>query len=197
MNVLYLGPYRRQIAQAIYATGDTVRHTEERIAGSDPLVAGADCLVSYGYRHILRTDVLSRFQGCCFNLHISLLPWNRGADPNLWSILEDTPTGVTIHLIDEGVDTGDILLQHEVSLRADDTLRTSYARLSETVAALFIENWPRLRNGQIVARPQPSGGTEHRMREREAVQSLLHAGWDTPIADIADKRKIERNAGAA
>ena len=44
---------------------------------------------------------------------MSYLPWNRGADPNFWSILEDTPKGVTIHIMDESIDTGDILYQKD------------------------------------------------------------------------------------
>ncbi len=49
------------------------------------------------------------------NLHISFLPWNRGAHPNFWSFYDDTPKGVTIHLIDEGIDTGAIIYQKEIT----------------------------------------------------------------------------------
>eukprot|EP00392_Amoebophrya_sp_AT5.2_P019205 g19951.t1 len=63
-----------------------------------------DYCVSYGYRHIIRTPVIEGMfdRKRIINLHISYLPYNRGADPNLWSILERTPPGVTIHHIDEG-----------------------------------------------------------------------------------------------
>jgi len=66
------------------------------------------------------------------NLHPSLLPWNRGAHSNFWSFLEDTPKGVTIHIIDEGIDTGDILLQKKIKFdQSKETLRSSYGRLQQ------------------------------------------------------------------
>ncbi|MCL0081308.1 hypothetical protein M1N64_03665 [Peptococcaceae bacterium] len=50
---------------------------------------------------------MDKFQGRAINLHISFLPWNRGADPNFWSFIENAPVGVSIHYLDEGIDTGD------------------------------------------------------------------------------------------
>ncbi len=194
MIVLYLGPYRENIAQAIASTGDMVRHHERPLAGDDPLLNGAEYLVSYGFQNILRADVLSRLPGRCINLHISLLPWNRGRDPNLWSVLDNTPKGVTIHLIDEGVDTGDILLQQAVDMQPGDTLRTSYNRLAHSVEALFIEHWPRLRAGDVVPYKQPPGGTVHRTRDRKAVEHLLHTGWDTPIVDLTGYTKTKQHS---
>ena len=121
------------------------------------------------------------------NFHISLLPWNRGADPNLWSFLEDTPKGVSIHYIDDGIDTGDILAQREVPHQREDTLRTSYDRLSETMLTLFKEVWPTLRAGMITAFPQPREGSFHRLRDKVPYEHLLTKGWDTPVADIIGK----------
>jgi len=73
-----------------------------------------DWIVSHGYRHIVPPEVVARFRDRMVNLHISLLPWNRGADPNLWSFVEGTPSGVTVHYMDEGVDTGDVIAQREL-----------------------------------------------------------------------------------
>ena len=65
-------------------------------------------------------------------MHISLLPWNRGYHPNIWSFLEDTPKGVTIHYINEGIDTGDIIVQKEIVIDEDkETLKSSYEILHE------------------------------------------------------------------
>ena len=54
-----------------------------------------------------------------------------GQDPNLWSFIEDTPKGVTIHEIDEGIDTGDIIFQKEIVLNSNETLASSYEKLQE------------------------------------------------------------------
>lgn len=127
---------------------------DELVKRTDPLTSGTlaashfDFLISHGYRHILRKPVLDQFPNHAINLHISLLPWNRGADPNFWSFLENTPKGVTIHHIDPGVDTGDIIAQREVRVRTNDTLSTSYARLQAEIVILFHEQWPAIRAGR-------------------------------------------------
>jgi methionyl-tRNA formyltransferase len=139
--------------------------------------------VSHGYRLILRSDVLDRIP--IVNLHIAYLPFNRGADPNLWSVLEDTPAGVTIHHMDEGVDTGDIIARRRVALDdATDTLASAYARLQEAMAELFREQWPAISAGTAARTPQPAGGTSHRVADRAAVEHLLTGGWDTPIGQL-------------
>ena len=85
--------------------GDEVTRTEEPLESGMKCLEHVDFIISYGYRHILKKDLIEMFPRKIANLHISLLPWNRGADPNLWSFLEDTPKGVTIHYIDCSVDT--------------------------------------------------------------------------------------------
>jgi methionyl-tRNA formyltransferase len=155
------------------------------IGPAEPFVPEAPRLVvSHGYRIILRADVLDRLPDRVINLHISLLPFNRGADPVLWSVLEDTPRGVSIHYIDAGVDTGDLIAQRPVALSDDDTLATAYARHQAELAALFREQWPLLAAGTNRRTPQPPGGTVHRVADRAAVEHLLTEGWETGIAAL-------------
>ena len=99
-------------------------------------------VISYNYRHIVGKDIIEMLQGRIINLHTSLLPWNRGSSPNLWSIIDDTPKGVTIHVLDEGLDTGDVLLQKAVSFDENrETLRSSYERLNHEIVKLLQDNW--------------------------------------------------------
>src|SRR4051812_27787613 len=99
MRVLYLGPRSRLVS--FIAEQDEV----EEITDPLPRRPAGDFLVSYGYRHIIGADILAQFPRRAVNLHISYLPWNRGSDPNLWSLLDGTPTGVTIHYLEAGIDT--------------------------------------------------------------------------------------------
>ena len=187
MKVLYLGPECSRLLAYLHTCGDTVVRTEEKLHPSDTLLQGVEFAVSYGYRHIVKPWLLARLPGRIINLHISYLPWNRGADPNLWSFLENTPKGVTIHLMDEGLDTGPILVQRKVAMFPEDTLRTSYERLSREIENLFMECWPDIRAGRLVPRPQPPGGSLHRLKDRKAVEHLLIDGWDTPIRHLEGK----------
>lgn len=184
MKILMLGPERVAMKSALESFGDTVSFMEEKITpGCEPAKC-ADFLISYGYRHIIGQKVLDLFRRCAINLHISYLPWNRGSDPNLWSFLEDTPKGVTIHYLDRGLDTGDILVRKEIVHRPDDTLRSSYNRLAEAIELLLMQVWSDIRAGKHPASPQPPGGTSHRLSERDRFAHLLSKGWDTPVADL-------------
>jgi len=163
----------------------TVEDDVVMVGPSEPFVPHEPRLViSHGYRLILRRDVLERVPDRVINLHISLLPYNRGADPTLWGVLEDTPAGVTIHYIDEGVDTGDVIAQRPVELLDHDTLATAYDKLQAGMAELFREQWPAIRGGTNARVPQAQGGTVHRVAERAAVEHLLTDGWDTPLGSL-------------
>ena len=189
VNVLLLGPMREHIVRMFEQSGDTVFQTEERLTPESDLVQNVDFLVSYGYRHIIRPNMIERFPDAIINLHISLLPWNRGSDPNLWSFLEDTPKGVTLHLVDEGLDTGHTLFQREVTMLEEDSLRTSYARLTDAIEALLEETWPLIRLGKTTPIPQPTEGTSHRLQDKEQFIHLLTKSWDTPVRELIGRAR--------
>lgn len=155
---------------------------------SDPLTAELmqefkpDLAVSYSYRHIIKADVLAL--GRFINLHISMLPWNRGADPNAWSILEDTPKGVTIHVIDAGLDTGPALFQRSIEFDDNDTLGGTYAKLQALIQSLFMANWPAIRDGTATPIPYIGKGSYHNSREFAAIKEQVMGpeGWGVTLA---------------
>lgn len=184
MKILYLGPLRQHMIEYLKSLGDEVVHSEKRLSVRSRILKDVDFIVSYGYQYIIREEILRLFPRRVVNLHISYLPYNRGKDPNMWSFLEDTPKGVTIHYIDPGIDTGDILAQKELTFDDHETLRTSYAKLSATIEELFMQIWPRVRVGDHPGSPQPSGGTFHYARDKREVEHLLTDGWDTPVREL-------------
>jgi len=149
-----------------------------------------DIIISYNYSYIIKEDVIKCFQRKrLINLHISFLPWNRGAHPNLWSFLKETPKGVTIHLIDRGVDTGDILLQSEVKFNEyHETLISSYGILHEKIQELFKANWDKIRNFEIIPRPQYGEGSLHYKKDFERIKEVLgDDGWNIQIPKLKEK----------
>ncbi len=96
-----------------------------------------DLTVSYTYRYILTETVINALGNNVVNIHNSFLPFNRGADPNIWSIVEGTPRGVTLHYIDSKVDHGAIIAQTIVPIETDDTLKSSYDALDSAAKGLF------------------------------------------------------------
>ena len=140
-------------------------------------------LVSYGYRYILSKEILKMFPNRAINLHISYLPWNRGSDPNFWSFIENSPKGVTIHYLDEGIDTGDIIVQKKVHFDSDqETLFTTYNKLQTEIQELFKINWNRIRTGNCQRQKQIGIGSVHKQKDKQKLKHLLRDGWNTPVS---------------
>ena len=186
MDVLFLGRADSPVLAHLREVEDRVFRTSRPLLRVDPRVLRADFVVSHLYLHLVRPWALDRFSGRAVNLHNSFLPHNRGWDAVLWSVLEGTPAGVTIHHMDQHYDTGDVIAQREVALSGDLTLKEAWWAVQDELASLFRERWPEIREGDCRARPQPDGGSYHSRSERQSVEHLLTRGWQTTLGEIAD-----------
>lgn len=182
MKILLLGPPCPKIEKRLAAMAYETTRTEEELTISWVKKRCFDFAISYRYKRIIKKEIIEYFCGNIINLHISYLPWNRGADPNLWSYLEKTPQGVSIHKIDEGIDTGDIILQKKIYINVEtETLKTSYERLIFEIEELFINNLQQILLGEINAVSQKGKGTYHAVRDKEKYLGLLTENWETPV----------------
>jgi len=133
----------------------------------------ADMAVSVLFRNMLRKPFLDLFPKGSINLHPAFLPYNRGSYPNVWSIVDRTPAGVTLHYIDEGLDTGDIIAQEEVSVEMTDTGSTLYRKLELAALDLFQRTWQSIESGGAPRRPQGGEpGTCHRKADVGAIDEI-------------------------
>ena len=122
----------------------------EAIAGLNP-----DLIVLAAYGILLPKSILDLPSNGALNVHPSLLPKYRGATPIIWPILQgDTETGVTIFLMDVGMDSGPILSQKSVPLHGGETTGSLTGLLAEVGANLLVEAVPKWLDGEIVATPQ-------------------------------------------
>lgn len=132
-----------------------------------------DIGLSILFDYILKPAFLHLFARGVINLHPSYLPYNRGQYPNVWSIVENTPSGVTLHYIDEGVDTGDIIAQREVPVEPVDTGETLYHKLERASVSLFQAMWPAIKTGTTPRILQTHGeGTYHRTKDVEQIDYI-------------------------
>lgn len=101
---------------------------------------GADVAVVIAYGRILVSDLLNAPRLGCINVHASLLPKYRGAAPIHWAIIEgESKTGVCTMQMDEGMDTGDVLLRAETNISADETTAELWDRLANLGADLLVK----------------------------------------------------------
>lgn len=117
--------------------------------------AAPDVLVVVAYGEILPKDILEIPRSAPVNVHFSLLPALRGADPVRRAILEGLHvTGVTTIRMDEGADTGPVLLQQQEPVRDSDDAGSLGARLAEAGGSLLVRTLDRLEDGDLQERPQ-------------------------------------------
>ena len=138
-------------------------------ARSDLAELAADAVIVAAYGLFLPEKVLQLPRLGCLNIHPSLLPRHRGPSPVATAILNgDEATGVTIMLLDEGIDTGPILAQQETRIAADETAEGLTNRLFELGSNLLIDSLDRWEQGQIVPKPQSDDDASFTRRlERE------------------------------
>ena len=114
-----------------------------------------DLIAVAAFGRILPPTILSLPPLGCINVHGSLLPKYRGAGPIQWAIINgETETGITTMLMDEGMDTGKMLLQEAIPIAPDDTAGTLSLRLAELGGRLLVETIARLKAGTLVPRQQ-------------------------------------------
>ncbi len=140
----------------------------------------SDLVVSFGYRHLIPESMIKHYGSKMVNLHISLLPWNKGAHPNFWSFFDSTPSGVTIHEVSSELDSGPILLSREFVFDTKVlTFSDTYWELRRGVEELFLDNALALSNSAIASTEQLEKGSYHSSKDLPKE----FRGWDTVIHD--------------
>jgi methionyl-tRNA formyltransferase len=147
------------------------------------LVACApDLLVVAAYGLILPKAVLELPRLGCINIHASLLPRWRGAAPIHRAIeAGDAETGITIMQMDEGLDTGAMLLTRRLPIQPTDTTASLHDRLAALGGECIVEALAALQRGELVATPQPAEGVTYAAKIGRAEASI---DWTRPAADI-------------
>ena len=141
-----------------------------------------DVIVVVAFGQILSRQVLDIPRLGCVNVHASLLPKYRGAAPIQWAILDgETCTGVTTMLMDEGIDTGNMLEKLEVPIAPDETGGSLHDKLSRAGAELIRSTLRRLEAGTLVPEPQTEEGTCY---ARMLTKTMGDIDWNMDAAAI-------------
>lgn len=121
---------------------------------------------------IISNRLLSLSKLGFINTHNSYLPNNRGKHPYFWAIVEERDYGVTLHWVDEGIDTGDIIVQRRIEYGWEDNSETIYSRSLDEMIKLFCESYPSLRSGDIKSYPQSNDGSFHYAKELDGFSEI-------------------------
>ena len=138
-----------------------------------------DVIVVVAYGKILPKELLEIPKYGCINVHGSLLPKYRGAAPIQWSVLNgDKVTGITTMFMDEGMDTGDMILKEEVEIGDNETTGELWERLSKIGAKLLVETLKKVENGTATRIKQGDDFTLAPMLNKE----MANIDWDNKSA---------------
>lgn len=167
---IYLHPkeyqnYSQQIVEASKLPADKIRISSKDWSEDSLKFVHSlepDLVLSVFWRYLLPRNFFKIPKNGCINFHLGLLPFNRGKNPNVWPIIEGTPAGVTMHYIDDNIDTGPIVCQREVVVKITDTAKDVYNNSIKAFVELFQDSWDDIKAGKINSIPQESRfGTMH------------------------------------
>lgn len=142
----------------------------------------ADIIVVAAFGQILSKTILDMPKYGCINVHASLLPKYRGAAPIQWAVINgEEVSGVTIQLMNEGIDTGDMIAKKELALAEDETGGSLFDKLAELGAKLCVETMEMIENGTAVYTPQDSEAATHTSMIRKEMGDI---SWNRSAVDI-------------
>ena len=149
-------------------------------------------IVSFGYKDIISEEII-RKKKKIINLHISYLPFNKGSHPNFWSFAENTPSGVTVHKVDKGIDTGNIIYQKLIDFelyknKKKLTFRKTYNLLISEIENLFLKNFESIINNDYEEIQQIGKGSYHNSND---LPNVLKS-WDQNIYKTVLKYQKEK-----
>tara|TARA_X000001036_G_scaffold439005_1_gene488461 strand:- start:3479 stop:4060 length:582 start_codon:yes stop_codon:yes gene_type:complete len=125
----------------------------------------ADIIISFGYKKIITEKLLKSAHRPIINLHMSYLPFNRGAHPNFWSFIDNTPKGVTIHEINKKIDAGNIIVQKKFNInikkRKFSSFKKTYNFLFKEIENLFEKNIKKILSNNYSSYKQKGKATSH------------------------------------
>ena len=152
---------------------EKVRNNEEFLNTVKKINPDLICVVAYG--KILPKELLEIPKMGCINVHGSLLPKYRGAAPIQWAVLNgDKKTGITTMYMNEGRDTGDMILKEEVQIGKNETTGELWERLSKIGAKLLVETVEKIEDGTAPREKQPEDFTMAPMLHKE----MANIDWD-------------------
>lgn len=141
-----------------------------------------DIIVVVAFGQILPKEILEMPPKGCINVHASLLPKYRGAAPIQWAVINGEPvTGVTTMRMDEGLDTGDIILKAEVPLQKDETGGSLFGRLAKAGAELCVRTLEAIAQGTAVYTPQDHAKATHTTMIKKQLGEM---DWAKPAVEL-------------
>jgi len=152
----------------------TVFDSTEGVCGLiDELNIECDIGILAWWPRLIKQPLLGKPRGGFINTHPSMLPYNRGKHYNFWALVEQVPFGVSLHMVNDGVDSGDVIAQMTLPYRWEDNGESLYVKAGQAMVRLFQETYPAIRNLNFPRQRQDlTQGSFHRAVELDAASRI-------------------------
>lgn len=195
---LVVTTHKNEIYRAVEERGISVYLFDSEDGVLSNLKENTDLGILAWWPKILKNPLLESPRLGFVNTHPSLLPYNRGKHYNFWALVEQAPFGVTLHRVDSGIDTGDIVSQQEIPYDWCDNGETLYLKAQAAMISLFIQTYPSLRTGHFDLTPQNRAiGSFHHSSEIEQASHIdlngMYCGRD--LINLLRARTFEGHPG--
>lgn len=151
-------------------------------------IKNIDLIITFNYRLLIKKNILRKLNRPPVNLHISYLPYNRGCHPNFWSFKENTPKGVTIHEIDDSIDSGDIICQKKMFFNINRKENSNFYKTNNILLAeiqkLFFNKIDIILNRKYKLKKQKKVGSFH---YRSDIPDFVKKNWKLNIKETLKK----------
>ena len=191
MKILFLGPSKRNLSIVDFLLEDEneVYQTKNCPSVEEIEKKSFDLILSSGYHKKIPLSIVKKFEKKIINIHASRLPYGKGIGTAYLSLLFPCPIGVSLHMVDENFDTGDVIAVRDINIDSFLKLhqREFYTLLVDEVNCLFIEYWPLIKSGAFDATENSTEGRNisyFYRHENEKFMEILPLGWDETVEDI-------------
>ena len=182
--LLYNNDIALELAAMLRNIGNSVEVLNKNVDKSIFEFKKFDLIVSYTYRYIIKLDIIELYKNRIVNIHNSYLPFNKGTSPNLWSIIDNTPKGVTIHFVNDKIDDGDIITQQLVEFDYNDTLCSSYFKLDYVAKKLLIQIIPYFNKWKDMSKRSNYKGTYHNNKQSLVLLEIIKYNYNLKIKEF-------------
>ena len=188
MKVAVICPFPEYFAGTLAEHGDeTVILGEADMAYERLKNDDIDAILVCGCERRIPSDIISS-EIKCINVHFSILPYGRGPEPLLSSIVNGEPTGVTVFRMTDETDAGPIIGRKEFPMDPGcDTLRQLMDRAFDTAASLIKEIWGDIRAGRCCEEPQTGRGSSHDSKDADRIFGLAVGMSGKPVNEFLEK----------
>ncbi len=160
VQVLSERPMGKKVIRYLKSIGETI------------VEKNPDILIVAYYPRILKKEEFEDIPYGAINFHPGYLPYNRGMYPHVWPLIDGSPAGVTLHYINEKVDTGDIIAQKRIKVSPTDIASDLEEKTQHEIFELFKKMWMKIKDNRNPWRPQVGKGSYHPAKEITSIQKF-------------------------